>query len=92
LKKAAGIKTKLILNVVGMISAIFLMVLTVITFMNFSSVNKNISKSERTIRQSIITRGKNLVINNSIAMHGMAEDNDFRCAEEHDARVHEYRR
>jgi len=76
-EKFVSIKTKLISNTMLIISAIFIMVLSVITFMNIQSVNRNVKESERNIRHSLIAKGNTLANNNSIAMRGMAEDNAF---------------
>ena len=72
-----SIRTKLIYNTMIMISVIFLIVLSVITVINIVNVNKNITKSKKNIFNSLITKGKTLVTNNSLALTGMAEDNAF---------------
>ncbi len=59
------------------ISIIFIVVLSAVTVINIRSVNENILKSERNIRNSLTVRGNTLINNNSMAMTGMAEDNAF---------------
>src|SRR5690554_824747 len=77
MKKFRSIKSKLISYTMILISGIFLIVLSVIIIMNVINVNNQINKSQKNIYNSLITRGKTLVKNNSMAMSGMAEDNAF---------------
>lgn len=60
-----------------LISGIFLIVLSVITILNILNMNNQTKICQRNIYNSLITRGKTLVKNNSMAMSGMAEDNAF---------------
>ncbi len=76
-EKFVSIRTKLITNTMLIISVIFILVLSVITFMNVQSVNRGIKKSEHNIRNSLIAGGNTLANNNAMAMRGMAEDNAF---------------
>ncbi len=76
-EKFVSIKTKLVSNTMLIISLIFILVLSVITFMNIDTVNKNVQKSEHNIRNALIAKGKTLANNNAMAMRGMAEDNAF---------------
>ncbi len=76
-EKFISIKTKLVSNTMLTISLIFILVLSVIIYMNIQSVNKSIQKSEHSIRNSLIAKGKTLANNNAMAMRGMAEDNAF---------------
>ncbi len=77
MKPSKSIKTKLVGNTMMIVSLIFILVLSFITFINVQSVNKNITKTEQSIRNSLIAKGKTLANNNSMAMRGMAEDNSF---------------
>jgi serine phosphatase RsbU (regulator of sigma subunit) len=77
MKKFVSIRTKLIANTMITISLIFFIVLSVVTAINIRSVNQNINKSERNIRNSLIVRGNTLINNNSMSMTGMVEDNAF---------------
>ncbi|MBF0226586.1 MAG: HAMP domain-containing protein [Desulfobacterales bacterium] len=77
MKKFVPIKRKLILRTMGIICLSFIIVLSAVTWMNIESVNHNIKKSERNIKNSIITKGSTLVDNNSIALKSMVGDNAF---------------
>ncbi|MBN1601367.1 MAG: HAMP domain-containing protein [Chitinispirillaceae bacterium] len=77
MKKMVSIKTKLISSTMVLISVIFACVLSVIIIMNVMSVEKNIAKQKKSIMDNLISNGKTLVKNNSMAMTGMAEDNAF---------------
>jgi signal transduction histidine kinase/HAMP domain-containing protein len=77
MKKMVSIKTKLISSTMVLISVIFACVLSVIIIMNVISVEKNIAKQKKNIMDDLISKGKTLVRNNSMAMTGMAEDNAF---------------
>jgi len=57
------------------ISAIFIIVLSSVTVINIRSLNHNILRSEKTIRNSLTVKGNTLINNNSMAMTGMAADN-----------------
>jgi len=72
-----SVRTKLTLNTMITISVIFIIVLSSVTVINIRSVNQNMLKSERNIRNSLTVRGNTLINNNSMAMKGMAEDNAF---------------
>jgi len=76
-KNFVSIKTKLIRNTMIIIFSIFTVVLSVITFLNTRTVNKNMQKEERNIRNSIITKGNTLAYNNSMVMGAMVDDNAF---------------
>ncbi len=77
MKEFVSVRTKLTVNTMATISVIFIIVLSAVTAINIRSVNQNIVKSERNIRNSLIVRGNTLMNNNSMAMTGMAEDNAF---------------
>lgn len=72
-----SIRTKLISNTMILIAVTFALLLSVITVTNIISVNKNIDKSKRSIRNALVAKGMTLAKNNSMAMRGMAEDNAF---------------
>jgi len=77
MKKFVSIRSKLVSNIMLLISIAFVILLSVVTTSNILSVNKNIEKSKIYIRNSLITKGKTLAKNNSMAMRSMAEDNAF---------------
>lgn len=77
MKKMMSIRTKLISGTMLLISVIFGMVLSIIVTMNIVGVEKNISKAKESIRSGLIAKGNTLVLNNSMAMSGMAADNAF---------------
>ncbi len=75
MKKFVSVRTKLTANTMITISAIFIIVLSVVTVINIRSVNQSIVRSERNIRNSLTVKGNTLINNNSMAMTGMAADN-----------------
>jgi HPt (histidine-containing phosphotransfer) domain-containing protein/HAMP domain-containing protein len=75
MEKFVSIRSKLITNTMGLISVIFVILLSVITASNITTLNKNIEKSKKSIQNSLMAKGKTLAENNSLAMNGMAEDN-----------------
>ena len=75
--KFVSIKSKLITNVMVMLSVIFFVVLSVITVLNIVSAQKNLKMSEQTITNAIKAKGMTLATNNSMALRGMASDNAF---------------
>lgn len=77
MEKFVSIRTKLVSNTMILISGIFIIVLSVTTFLNVQSINKNVQNSKKNILSSLLAKGKTLVKNNSLAMSGMAEDNAF---------------
>ncbi len=77
MKKKGSIKTKLIMNIMIMISVIFIILMILATVVNIHTVNTNIAKSEKSIRDGIIAKGKTLAQNNSMAMRSMVVDYAF---------------
>jgi len=75
MKKFISVRTKLTFNNMATISVIFIIVLSSVTVINIRSLNQNIFRSERNIRNSLIIKGNTLTNNNGMAMTGMAEDN-----------------
>ncbi len=75
MKKFVSVRTKLTLNTMITISVIFIIVLSAVTVINILSVNQNILRSERNIRNSLTVRGNTLINNTSMAMTDMAADN-----------------
>jgi len=75
MKRFISVRTKLTFNNMVTISAIFIIVLSSVTVINIRSLNQNIFRSEKSIRNSLIIKGNTLINNNSMAMTGMAEDN-----------------
>jgi HPt (histidine-containing phosphotransfer) domain-containing protein/HAMP domain-containing protein len=72
-----SIKTKLVSSTMVLISVIFACVLSAIIIMNIIGGERHIAKQKKNILDVLITKGKTLVKNNSMAMTGMAEDNAF---------------
>ncbi len=77
MKKFISIRTKLVFYIMILISVIFAILLSVITITNVIALNKNIERSKKNIRNSLMAKGKMLARNNSMAMSGMAADNAF---------------
>ena len=75
MKRFVSVRTKLTFNNMATISAIFIIVLSSVTVINIRSVNQNILRSEKNIRNSLTVKGNTLINNNSMAMTGMAADN-----------------
>ena len=65
-----------------LIGVTFVILLSVISFVNIKSVNKNLEKSKVQIRNGLIAKGKLLTKNNSLALNGMAQDNAFTAIQE----------
>ncbi|HEX2958747.1 MAG TPA: hypothetical protein VHO70_18070, partial [Chitinispirillaceae bacterium] len=72
-----SIKRKLVSSAMALISVIFVSVLSVIVVMNIIGIEKIIAIQKKNILNALITKGRTLVQNNSMAMTGMAEDNAF---------------
>ncbi|MBN1307071.1 MAG: HAMP domain-containing protein [Chitinispirillaceae bacterium] len=77
MQRFVSIRTKLVFNTMLLITATFVMLLSVIIVSNIVTVNRNSEKSKKSIRASLLAKGKILAKNNSMAMRGMAEDNSF---------------
>jgi methyl-accepting chemotaxis protein len=77
MKKFRSIKVVLISRTMLIISVIFAVIITVILFINFQTIEKNLATFEETIKKSIYAKGNTLIGNNSIAMKGMVADNAF---------------
>jgi signal transduction histidine kinase/HAMP domain-containing protein len=77
MNKFVSIKTKLIINTMLLLLVTFAILLSVISVANIITVNKNVEKSQKSIRNALGAKGKTLAKNNSMAMSGMAEDNAF---------------
>ena len=77
MKRFVSIHTKLVRNTMLLIVATFVVLLSTISFVNVIAINKNIEKTKKSIRNSLLAKGKTLANNNSMAMRGMAEDNAF---------------
>jgi len=75
MKKFVSVRTKLTLNNMVTISVSFIIVLSSVTAINIRSMNQNILRSEKNIRNSLTAKGNTLINNNSMAMSGMAADN-----------------
>ncbi len=80
--KFMSIRQKFITNVMGMMAVIFLVVLVVITGMNVASAQKNLKKSEESVKNSLLARGRILVRNNSIALRMPASENGFSAVQQ----------
>ena len=77
MKKFRSIKSVLISRTMLIISVIFAVIITSILYINFKTIEKNLSIFEETIKKSIYAKGNTLIGNNSIAMKGMVADNSF---------------
>ena len=77
MKKFRSIKSVLISRTMLIISVIFAVIITSILYINFKTIEKNLSIFEETIKKSIYAKGNTLIGNNSIAMKGMVADNAF---------------
>lgn len=60
----------------------FVVVLSVVAYMNTTDSQNNLAKSEESIRNSLIAKGKTLSKNNSQALKGMVEDNAFSAVQD----------
>jgi two-component system chemotaxis sensor kinase CheA len=70
-----SVRTKLIVSSVTVISLTFALVLAVVAIISVRSNTKNLKATELTIRTALNAKGKVLVLNNSMALRGMAQDN-----------------
>ncbi|KMQ49934.1 Signal transduction histidine kinase CheA [Chitinispirillum alkaliphilum] len=73
--KFVSIESKLVKSSTFIISIIFMIVISVVLVINLYTARKNLELTETNIINSLMAKGKTLVINNSIAMRGMADDN-----------------
>jgi two-component system, chemotaxis family, sensor kinase CheA len=73
--KFVSIQSKLVKSSTLIISGIFLMVISVVLALNLFTARVNLEMTETKIINSLMAKGKTLVINNSMAMRGMADDN-----------------
>lgn len=77
MNKFSSIRTKLITNIMLLVSITLVVLLTVITVSNIFSVNKFVAKSKSSVHATLTAKGKTLVKNNSKALSGLAADNAF---------------
>jgi putative methionine-R-sulfoxide reductase with GAF domain/signal transduction histidine kinase len=80
--KFKSIKAKLIQSVSIIFVISFALVLSVVAYMNTTDSKDNLAKSEESIRNSLIAKGKTLSNNNSQALKGMVEDNAFSAVQD----------
>jgi len=80
--KFKSIKAKLIQSVSIIFVISFVLVLSVVAYMNTTDSKANLAKSEESIRNSLIAKGKTLSNNNSQALKGMVEDNAFSAVQD----------
>lgn len=79
--KFVSIRKKFILRISIILTLSFLMVLSVVAVTNYEESKRSLSKTEQSIRDSLIAKGRTLSINNSQALKGMAEDNAFSAVQ-----------
>jgi two-component system, chemotaxis family, sensor kinase CheA len=77
MEKFISIQQKLQRNVMLLITITLTAVILIITILNIVSLNANINKTKASIEKALITKGRLLAANNSLAMRGMAADNSF---------------
>ena len=77
MKKFVSIRRKLITRVMTIISLSFLAILTAVLFKDFRSLNRNLKKSQETIKAELVAKGTTLTRNNATALTRMVEDNSF---------------
>jgi len=80
--KFVSIRQKFITNVMAMMAVIFLVVLAVITVMNVTTANKNLKRSEESVKNALQARGKILARNNSVALRMPASENGFGAVQQ----------
>jgi signal transduction histidine kinase/HPt (histidine-containing phosphotransfer) domain-containing protein len=69
------LSAKLIRSNLIIITAIFIAVLIAVSALSILVSNRNLNATKEQIRNSLIAKGKTLVLNNSMALRGMADDN-----------------
>ncbi|MBN2715877.1 MAG: HAMP domain-containing protein [Deltaproteobacteria bacterium] len=72
-----SLRTKLILTMLITMSLIGAVTLGSITWIQYQTSQKNIQKLEHHIRESIVSKGKVLIENHSLALKGLALDNAY---------------
>jgi len=77
-----SIRAKLVQSVSIIFVISFVLVLSIVAYMNTTDSQENLSKSEESIRNSLIAKGKTLSNNNSQALKGMVEDNAFSAVQD----------
>jgi signal transduction histidine kinase/HPt (histidine-containing phosphotransfer) domain-containing protein len=73
--KFKSMRRKLTIGTITTISCAFILILLLVTLINIRSTQRSLNQSEEQIRSSIIAKGEMLVINNSIALQNLVEDN-----------------
>jgi signal transduction histidine kinase/HAMP domain-containing protein len=73
--KFTSMKKKLTVSTITLISVVFAVIFLMVTIINIFSTQRNLKQTENQIRSSIMSKGKMLAINNSIALKNMANDN-----------------
>ncbi|MFT5162955.1 MAG: HAMP domain-containing protein, partial [Alteromonadaceae bacterium] len=80
--KFVSIRQKLISRVSFIFIISFSIVLSLVAYLSMSQLDINLSKSEKSIRDGLIAKGRTLVLNNSQALQGMVDDNAFSAVQE----------
>ncbi len=80
--KFVSIRNKLIKAVSIIFVLSFVLVMAIVGYINWTDSQKSLVKSEASIRNSLIAKGRTLVSNNSQALKGMVEDNAFSAVKE----------
>ena len=82
MSKFVSIQTKLTTLSMLLIGATFVCLLSTAIILNIITLDRNIQKSKKSIRNALMAKGKTLVRNNSIAIQGLAADNAFTAIRE----------
>ncbi len=77
-----SIRKKLIVKVNTILISSFLAILAVIVVLSYLDSQTQLSRVTEFIRSSLVAKAQTLVINNSFALKGMAEDNAFTAVQE----------
>jgi len=80
--KFISIRKKLITQVSIIFTLSFVLVLSLVAYMNSDDSMNNLAKSEKSIRSALSAKGKTLVLNNSQALRGMVVDNAFSAVKD----------
>lgn len=79
--KFVSIRQKLISRVSFIFVISFCVVLSLVAYISMNQSDENLKKSEQSIRNALIAKGRTLVLNNSQALQGMVDDNAFSAVQ-----------
>ena len=80
--KFISIRQKLITRVSLIFISSFAIVLSLVAYMSSSQSSTTLKKSEQSVRSTLQDKGSLLVRNNSEALKGMVDDNDFSAVQD----------